>query len=197
MVRTGEAAVTVWTLERFDASVFAEMSCQFIRPSKLPRAPFPCTFVGLFSCRRDGGTGVKVHEQTRNPCYCPDKVTCLPLIAKAFCRPLQHKYEARNPTQGILTCNWMTVKTAKRQGNKSHLTTSTQQAQVTGFSCTCPSAKLTWELHYLQSSKVTPKLVRVFFLCCLKKSEALSTKIAANEFNVLFSYLFNSNYDEA
>lgn len=50
VVRTREAAVTVWTLERFDSSVFSEMPCQFIGPSKLPRAPFPCTFVGFFSC---------------------------------------------------------------------------------------------------------------------------------------------------
>lgn len=27
VVRTGEAAVTVWTLERFDSSMFSEMSC--------------------------------------------------------------------------------------------------------------------------------------------------------------------------
>lgn len=52
VVGAGEAAVTVWTLEGFDASVFSEMSCQFIRPSKLPRAPFPRAFVGLFSCVR-------------------------------------------------------------------------------------------------------------------------------------------------
>lgn len=50
VVGAREASVTVWTLERLDASVFPEMSCQFIGPSKLPRATFPCTLVGFFSC---------------------------------------------------------------------------------------------------------------------------------------------------
>lgn len=50
VVGAREASVTVRTLERFDSSVFAEMSCEFIRPSELPCAAFPGAFVGLFSC---------------------------------------------------------------------------------------------------------------------------------------------------
>lgn len=53
MVGAREASVTVWTLERFDSSVFSEMSRQFIRPSELPRAAFPGAFVGLFSCKKE------------------------------------------------------------------------------------------------------------------------------------------------
>ena len=54
VVGAGEAAVTVWTLERFDSSVFSEMSCEFIRPSKFPCASFPRAFVGFFSCGEVG-----------------------------------------------------------------------------------------------------------------------------------------------
>lgn len=54
VVGAGEAAVTVWTLEGFDSSMFSEMSREFIRPSEFPCASFPCTFVGFFSCRKVG-----------------------------------------------------------------------------------------------------------------------------------------------
>lgn len=50
VIRAGEAALTVWTLERFDSCVFAEMPCQLIRPGKLPRAALPHALVRLLSC---------------------------------------------------------------------------------------------------------------------------------------------------
>ena len=71
VVRAGEAAVTVWTLERFDSSMFSEMSCEFIRPSKFPCASFPCTFVGFFSCRKGGKKSLLFSESKRMYYFLP------------------------------------------------------------------------------------------------------------------------------
>lgn len=50
VVRAGEAAVTVAAFERFDAGVFAVMSCQLVRASELPCAVIPRTLVWLLTC---------------------------------------------------------------------------------------------------------------------------------------------------
>lgn len=50
MVRAGEAAVTVAAFERFDAGVFAVMSCQLVRASELPCAVIPCALIWLLTC---------------------------------------------------------------------------------------------------------------------------------------------------
>lgn len=52
VIRAGEAAVTVCTLEWLHSRVLAVMPRQFIGSSKLPGAAFPGTFVGFFSCVR-------------------------------------------------------------------------------------------------------------------------------------------------
>lgn len=50
VVGPGEAPFTVGTLEGFHSCVLAEVSSQFIRTCKLPRAAFPHTLVRFFPC---------------------------------------------------------------------------------------------------------------------------------------------------
>lgn len=50
VVRTGEAAFTVGTLERFDPRMFTEVTGQLVRSGELPRASLPHALIGLLSC---------------------------------------------------------------------------------------------------------------------------------------------------
>lgn len=53
VVRAGEAAFAVRTLEGFDPCVLAEVSRQLVGPGELPRAAFPHALVGLFPCTEE------------------------------------------------------------------------------------------------------------------------------------------------
>lgn len=57
VIRAGEAAVTVCTLEWLHSRVLAVMPRQFIGSSKLPGAAFPGTFVGFFSWEKQKKEG--------------------------------------------------------------------------------------------------------------------------------------------
>lgn len=52
VIRPGEGTVTHVALEGSDASVFAVMACEFIRPCKLPAAAFPVTVVRFLTWER-------------------------------------------------------------------------------------------------------------------------------------------------
>lgn len=49
VVGAGEAALAVGALERLDARVLPEVSCQFVGTSELPRAAFPHALVGFLA----------------------------------------------------------------------------------------------------------------------------------------------------
>lgn len=45
-----EGSLAEVALERLETGVLSEVAGQLVRPSKLPRAPFPTALVGFFSC---------------------------------------------------------------------------------------------------------------------------------------------------
>lgn len=86
VIRAGEAAVTVCTLEWLHSRVLAVMPRQFVGSSKLPGAAFPGTFVGLFSWEKQkkegrGKTGCDFPLVAINPhnplCTLPMNMHCL------------------------------------------------------------------------------------------------------------------------
>ena len=70
VVGTGEAALTVGALKRFDACVLAEVSRQFVRAGKLPCAALPHALVGLLACRERGQAGEYVPPSVLNTSPC-------------------------------------------------------------------------------------------------------------------------------
>ena len=49
MIRTGESSVTQMTFEGFCPRVFPVVSCQLVRPGKLPTTTLPSALVGFFT----------------------------------------------------------------------------------------------------------------------------------------------------